>query len=296
MIEIIIVDGRSTDRTLEKIKDITEDNVGVKFKILENNYRLQGYGLNIGIENISPDTQIIIRADAHSIYPENYISECIKTILEKEADNVGGVMCPVGKSFVQKAIALCMRHPLGVGDSKFHRGNYSGYVDTVYLGCFKKKVFEKVGKFDPLMTPNEDAELNLRITKSGGKIYLNKAIKVLYYPRENIKRLAVQYFSYGRGRCRTFLKHKTFTSLRQIIPIVWLFLSIFSLIGGVFISYTFLFPIILYFFVLIFATLIELVRKCKLFILLFPICLMVMHYSWALGFIVEYVISFFSKK
>ena len=195
LMEIIIIDGGSRDRTVERIKKIMEKNPKIRFKLLNNPQKLQGYALNIGIKNCSPESKVILRIDAHSIYPPEYISKCVSTLFEKGVENVGGVMYPIGETSFQKAIAFCMQHPLGVGDSKFHLGNYSGYVDTVYLGCFKRDIFEKVGLFDPKMTPNEDAELNLRIIKNGGRVYLNKDIKVYYYPRNRVIKFILQYLS-----------------------------------------------------------------------------------------------------
>ncbi|WP_333656536.1 glycosyltransferase family 2 protein, partial [Dissulfurispira sp.] len=165
-LEFIIADGGSSDRTLEVLKEFASKNKNVAVKIVNNAFKTQGYGLNIAIENADIKSEIILRADAHSIYPKNYILDCVKTLREVDADNAGGVMVPVGETPFQKAVAFCMSHPIGVGNAKFHLGGYSGFVDTVYLGCFKKNIFEKIGLFDPEMTTNEDAELNLRILKS----------------------------------------------------------------------------------------------------------------------------------
>jgi len=75
------------------------------------------------------------------------------------ADNVGGVMDVKGKTRFQRMVAFAMKHPVGVGDAKFHLGNYSGYTDTVYLGTFWKSIFTRLGYFDP--HTNQDAEFNL---------------------------------------------------------------------------------------------------------------------------------------
>jgi GT2 family glycosyltransferase len=138
-------------------------------------------------------------------------------------------MLPQGISTSQKAISLALKHPIGVGDAKWHLGTYKGYVDTVYLGTFWKSLFDEIGLYDENCKTNEDAELNLRILKAGKKIYLDSSLKVIYFPRESLKKLAEQYFKYGRGRCYTILKHRKITSLRQLAPIglvIGLFLSI----------------------------------------------------------------------
>ncbi|MHC5060940.1 MAG: glycosyltransferase family 2 protein [Planctomycetota bacterium] len=283
-LEFVIADGASTDNTLETIENFSNKHPDVKIRVVDNPSRTQGYGLNIAIENIDKNSEVIVRADAHSIYPRNYIADCVRTLLTTKADNAGGVMVPVGKTPLQKAVAFCMSHPIGVGNAKFHLGNYSGFADTVYLGCFRKDIFEKAGMFDPAMTPNEDAEFNIRIRKSGGKIYLNKDIRVDYFPRETIPKLVKQYFRYGQGRCRTFGKHRAFISVRQVIPPLWtistLVLLAMSLAWPVFIV-----PLLAYIFVLIAASGYGSLKKRDMAILLSPICLVIMHYAWGLGFL-----------
>src|SRR5262249_45791673 len=89
---------------------------------------------------------------------------------------------------------------------------------TVFLGAFRRKIFERVGGYDSNAVTNEDAELNQRILASGGKIYLSRKIVVQYFPRDSFRGLAKQYFKYGRGRARTLLKHRTFPTPRPAIP------------------------------------------------------------------------------
>lgn len=285
-LEFVIADGGSSDKTIQRIKEFLQKNPAVKIKIVDNPYRTQGYGLNIAIMNVDENSEIIIRVDAHSVYPRNYLADCVATLLKSDADNAGGVMLPVGSTPIQKAVAFCMTHPAGVGNAKFHLGNYSGFVDTVYLGCFKKTIFSKIGLFDPLMTPNEDAEFNLRILKSGGKIYLNSDIKVMYYPRNSIKKLIIQYFRYGMGRCRTYKKHRQFTSYRQIIPPLWVITTLAAIFTG-FYSNLFYLPVGLYLLVLISIAIKNALVHKAWEILISPLCFMIMHYSWGTGFIFE---------
>jgi len=132
----------------------------------------------------------------------------VELLERNDAANVGGMMLPQGKTTIQKSIALAMQHPVGVGDARFHLGNFKGYVDTVYLGTFRKDFFEKIGPYDINAHPNEDAEFNIRVQKAGEKVYLDSSIRVKYFSRSSLKNLAQQYFKYGRGRCYTTLKHK----------------------------------------------------------------------------------------
>ena len=282
--EIIVADGMSQDKTRENL--IALRTRGLPLRIIDNQKKSQTHGLNLGISEARGD--IIVRADAHCQYPPDYIRKCVDLLENKYAANVGGVMAPQGSKPLQKAIALAMQHPFGVGDARFHLGKYSGYVDTVYLGTFRKTLFDEIGPYDTASHPNEDAELNLRILKAGKKIYLDSSIKVTYFPRETFRGLFLQYFNYGKGRCYTTLKHKKMTSWRQFAPIALVLTLILSVTISFFMPVFILVPI-LYIGPTLFISLISWPKKKIKFNmrLLMALAFMIMHISWGLGFLFE---------
>src|SRR5262249_35898107 len=117
-------------------------------------------------------------------------------------------------------VSTAMRHPVGVGNAKFHLGNHTGDVDTVYLGTFWKSTISRIGGFDPIAGPNEDAEFNLRLKAIRGRIYLDKSIVVVDRPRRTWPTFATQYFRYGMGRAYTVLKHKQISARQLASPLV----------------------------------------------------------------------------
>jgi len=237
--ELIIADGMSNDGTREVIRYLIKK--GIHLRLLDNIKKFQAYGLNFGISEAKGE--IVVRADAHCLYPPGYIRKCVELLKTTGASNVGGIMLPQGASKSQKAISLALKHPIGVGNAEWHLGNFNGYVDSVYLGTFWKKLFDEIGLFDTNCKTNEDAELNLRILKTGKKIYLDSSIKVIYFPRESLKKLALQYFKYGKGRCYTSLKHKKIASLRQLAPTMLVIGLSLSLILSFFWPLFLLFPL-----------------------------------------------------
>lgn len=213
--EILVIDGMSPDRTREIVEGYSLRYPAVR--LLDNPARLQSAGLNVGLANARGET--IVRLDAHSTYPKNYVRTCVQLLSERlEAANVGGVMQPVGSSRFSDAVARAMMHPLGIGGAKFHHGDFSGYVDTCYLGTFRKRIFDDVGVYDADAHPAEDAELNCRILNAGHRIYLDSSIKVQYQPRDTWRRLVKQFFWYGRGRCYLIQKHRRVLSPGRLVP------------------------------------------------------------------------------
>ena len=285
--EILVVDGLSSDNTAAIVTGYIKQNFPVK--LLKNEKKLQCFGLNQGI--LAARGEIIVRVDAHSFYPGGYVRRLVELLEQTGAANVGGVMLPKGESPVQEAVALALQHPIGVGDAKFHLGNYKGYVDTVYLGAFPKVIFDTVGLYDTNCRTNEDAELNIRILKNNGKIYLDSTIQVEYLPRDSFGKLAVQYFHYGRGRAYTTVKHRQVTSYRQVAPS----LLVIGLLGSLLLS--FFNPLFLIFWGCYLLALLSVVlftwckRNISLKIrLLMGIAFAVMHTSWGFGFLSYFII------
>jgi succinoglycan biosynthesis protein ExoA len=214
LIEILVADGRSTDRTRDILLRLAAADP--RIVVLDNPERLQAAGLGHIVKHAQGD--VIVRMDVHCEYAPDYVRKCVETLERTGADNVGGAQRAKAQSLFQRALCAALSSPLGVGGAKYRSPDAEGFVDTVFLGAFRRKVFETVGLWDPGAITNEDAELNQRIVDGGGQIYLSRDIVAHYFPRETFKALAKQYYKYGRGRARTLLKLGTFPTLRPLLP------------------------------------------------------------------------------
>ncbi len=217
-IEIIFVDGNSSDRTVELINKKMVGSV-FKYKILSNIDRVTPKSVNIGIKEAKND--IIIRLDAHSEYPINYISKCVYYLNNMDADNVGCISKASGKTKVGKAIANVVSSKFGVGNSSFRIESESRYVDTVPFGTFRKKLFSKIGYFNEELIRSEDNEFNYRIRKNGGKIYLFNDICTTYYPRDTIAKLMKMGFQNGKWATYTGYIIPGSMGIRHFIPLIF---------------------------------------------------------------------------
>jgi glycosyltransferase involved in cell wall biosynthesis len=214
LIEILIADGRSTDRTREIIAALAAADP--RIHLVDNPARLQAAGLGQMVKQATGD--ILVRMDVHCEYAPDYVRKCVEVLERTGADNVGGSQRARARTAFQRALCAALASPLGVGGARYRSPDAEGYVDTVFLGAFRRRVFETVGLWDPGAITNEDAELNQRILDSGGQIYLSREIVVHYFPRDSFKALARQYYKYGIGRARTLLKLGSFPNLRPALP------------------------------------------------------------------------------
>ena len=281
--EVLLVDGGSSDKTVEIIKSYQKKYPF--FKLLHNQKKIVPVAMNIGIKNAKG--KYIIRLDAHSSYPKDYFSKLIYWHKKLNADNVGGVVVTEvkNKTLTSNAIKNVLSDRLGVG-SAFRSGvKEIKEVDTVPFGCYKKEIFNKVGLYDERLVRNQDIELNKRIKKAGGKIYLVPEIKCTYYARETFKDLAKNNFLNGKWNILTAFYTKAFTSLsfRHFVPMLFVLSLIIFLILGFF-NRVFLFLFLIEFIVylsIISIRSMQIKKNTTFFYQL--LAFLVLHFSYGIG-------------
>lgn len=288
-LEILLVDGMSKDKTREIISAYAE-----KFpclKLVNNPQQTVPYAMNNGIKNAKGDT--IIRLDAHAEYPTDYFTKlCDKLENLEGAENVGGVCItlPCNNSAVAVAIAECLSNKFGMGNSYFRVGaSHVMSVDTVPFGCFRKSLFNKIGMYDTDMIRNQDDELNGRIIKSGGKIYLLPDVEIKYFARDKVSKVRKMFYQYGLYKPLGNKKLGAPATMRQFFPLLF--------VSGLVVGFLFslIFPIIwpLYICIIIFHFLIGTIEGVKSAnktnrywcVFLMPYIFFNMHICYGLGYL-----------
>jgi GT2 family glycosyltransferase len=186
----------------------------------------------------------IIRLDAHTVYSPDYFEAIIRSFSKTNPDITGGPMRAVGKTDFQKAVAIATSTMFGIGDSSFHDEQKEGFVESVYLGAWRRRIFATTGLFDVEMLRNQDDEFHYRARSLGMKIYLDPKIKSWYYPRKTSSSLYKQYYQYGLFKPLVLKKVKSGMRIRHLIPSVFV-LYLFTLpLASVFLPW--LIPLLLY--------------------------------------------------
>ena len=232
-LEVLVIDGKSTDRTREIVNKYIKKYPFIK--LLDNPGRIQTFATNIGLK--TADGDIIIRMDAHAEFPEDYVSKSVHWLKESKVDCVGGICItkPGANTVIAKAIASAISHPFGVGNAYFRTGSKAPtYADTVPYGCYRKEVFNKIGLFNENLDRTDDIEFNLRLKRAGGKILLVPEIKSYYHARPTLSALAKQNFGNGLWVIYSTRFAKMPFSIRHLIPFFFVISQIMTLILSLF--------------------------------------------------------------
>ncbi len=284
--DILLIDGGSNDKTINYIKEYQKKYPF--FKLLHNPKKVAPVAMNIGIKSATGKYIFII--SAHAKYPKNYFSSLVEYCNNLDAECVGPALFTdvKNKTLTSNAIKNVLSDRLGVGSA--FRSGVEGIkeVDTVPFGCYKKEIFDKIGLYDERLVRNQDIELNKRLKKAGGKIFLVPDVKAVYYARENFKDLAKNSFENGKWNILTAYYTKTLSSLslRHYIPLLF----ILSLLMSGMLS--FLYPRILYLFLALFGLYLTIITLRSLKIkkntsLLHQIwAFLVLHFSYGIGSLV----------
>lgn len=212
----VVADGGSTDNTRVIVEGLRGEFPNLK--LLANPKKLQSVAVNLAAREAGEGRRILVRCDAHAIYPANYVMLVADSLGQRGIASVVTPMDAVGESCFQKANAWIVDTPLGSGGSAHRGGRKSMYVDHGHHAGFDLKAFLNIGGYDETFSHNEDAEFDTRLRQAGGLIYLDADIRLVYRPRATVSSLARQYFNYGKGRVRTLMKHGEHPKLRQLIP------------------------------------------------------------------------------
>jgi succinoglycan biosynthesis protein ExoA len=230
-LEVLVVDGMSTDGTRELVQRLADELKVVR--LVDNPEGTVPFAMNRGTRAASHE--VVVRVDGHAeVYPD-FLEECLAALeAHPECACVGGRIENVNVGPVAEAISLAMGSPFGVGNARFRTGGEDGYVDTLAFGAYRKSDLFRVGLFDEELARNQDDELNFRLIKAGRRIWFTDRIRSRYFVRATYRKLWRQYNQYGYWKVYVNRKHGTVTNLRQLAPpafMVWLALT---LVAGAF--------------------------------------------------------------
>lgn len=234
-LEIIVVDGESTDETVAVVKKIAAGDS--RIRLINNPRKLSSAARALGASSATGD--IVTFIDGHTyIDNDQLLKNTSRLMSEKDVSVLSRpqFLDTPENNFMQRAISLARKSPLGHGlDSTIYMAE-EAFVDPSSSGAsYRKEVFGQVGNFDERFDACEDVEFNYRVAKAGYQSFTSSLLAVYYYPRESLGGLFRQLKRYGVGRFRLARKHPATLSLGTLIPPAFV-VGIVGLAVGAFLS------------------------------------------------------------
>jgi glycosyltransferase involved in cell wall biosynthesis len=233
--EIIVIDGRSEDRTRAVVDEFKMRRPDVKVVLVDNPARNIPTALNLGITAATGN--IIARMDAHAVPSDGYIRRCVEVLQSGTAGAVGMpcLVRPGAGTLVARGIAAAVSHPFGIGDAKYRLGSGGPpqeSVDTVAFACFRKSIWKELGGYNETLHTNEDYDFNYRVRRSGREVVLDRSGHCDYFARTTLKALATQYIRYGGWKAEMIRLHPRSIKIRHLVaPLFVLSILVLGMLG-----------------------------------------------------------------
>jgi len=215
-LEILVVDGASADGTPDLVA--AHAATDERIRLLSNPARHAAQAMNVGIAAARGD--VVARVDGHAIVPADFLRRTVDALRRRrDVACVSGALTTVGATPTGRAIAAAMSSSAGVGSARFRTGARAEcLVDTVAFPVYRRRTLERLGPFDEELVRNQDDELNLRLTRAGGRILLLPDLRIVYFCQPTLAGLWRQYFQYGFWKVRVIQKHRAPASWRHLVP------------------------------------------------------------------------------
>lgn len=188
--EIIIVDGDSSDNTLEIIKHYQKKYKFIKL-LKEKCNRARGRNVAIDLAK----NKLIVMTDAGCIPNKDWLENIIKPFQNKNIDVVAGFYKMTYKNKLQKSESFF----LGVLPYKYSMS----FLPSTRSIAFRKEIWEKVGGFPENLNAAEDTMLNYKLIKNNAKLVRVKNAIVEWGMPITLKEYFSKIFTYAKNDLQT---------------------------------------------------------------------------------------------
>lgn len=211
-LQVIVVDGDSSDRTREVVERYAEQDPRVELMVNPNGSIPASLNVGLGAAR----GKWLVRVDAHSTIPPGYVGAIVNHLSTGRWGGVGGRKDAIAETPTGRAIATALASPFGVGNSTYHHGTKLQTVDHIPFGAYPTSLLREIGGWDERLSANEDYELDHRVRRGGGRLLFDPSVTIAWRSRETIRDLFRQYRRYGRGKAAVVRMHPGSVRLRHL--------------------------------------------------------------------------------
>jgi succinoglycan biosynthesis protein ExoA len=213
LIEIVVADAMSMDATREIILRIAGEDARVR--MVDNPKRTRAAALNAILR--AANGEIVVPMDPGGDYGRTHVTKCVQALAGTQAEELAIVPRVMGRTLVERALSAVQMTKLAFTASAELAGGAEPM--PALLGAVRRRVFERIGMFDPGTRVDEDDELSHRITESGGSVTVRRDIVVHKVDASSFKDLFRRQYQLGRSRARRTVKERRLASIRTLGPL-----------------------------------------------------------------------------
>lgn len=232
--ELLLVDSASSDGTKGILEEFAKNHKSTfrKISVLDNPGRTLPCGWNVALS--AYEGEAIVKVDAHATIPKDFVSTGVKWLQSGEYVVGGERPCLVEEPGGWKdTLLLAESSMFGSSIAPYRNNPGKNYVKSLFHGCYRREVFDKVGMFNEHLARTEDNEMNYRIREAGYKLLFAPDIKSYQYIRGTLGSMLKQKYANGywigltTGVCPKCL------AIYHYVPLVFLLAIIVSLPGTI---------------------------------------------------------------
>jgi glycosyltransferase involved in cell wall biosynthesis len=215
--QIVLVDGGSTDRTVELVRDFIQRGMPVELHILPGANRSRGRNLAVSLAK----NPLIAMSDVGAVLQPDWLDKIVAP-MEKDAqvDVVAGYYRPIPGSLLEQAVAFALVPGADEVDP-------ARFLPSGRSVAFRKEVFERAGGYPEKQSHNEDTPFGLKLRRIGARFFFQPEAIALWLPRAHPLSLFRQYSRYalGDGQCGIWFPHYTKACLALLCLLIVLALG-----------------------------------------------------------------------
>ena len=220
-LQIIVVDGKSSDRTAAIVRaHMAEDP---RVELVDNPRQITPVALNVALEHARGPW--LVRMDAHSTVDPGYVTAAVARLREGSWGGVGGRKDGDARTPTGRAIAAALSSRFGVGGSLYHHGTTEQETDHIPFGAYRTDLVRSLGGWDERLVTNQDFEFDYRLRQSGARLLFDPRLRIAWQSKETLGDFYRQYHRYGRGKVDVARLHPRSVYPRHLIPplfVLWL--------------------------------------------------------------------------
>ncbi len=294
---IIVVDGGSSDDTVEKVNRLLEkmnqDSASLigkpRIEILLNSNKYTPSARNIALKHISGEVDLVFEMIGHAFLPSDHIEKRVADLLEIETiqgrriAGVGTLVIPDSNDpgMFGRWVEATLLSPLGNSGGQFaqFRGREKHHVPAFVI--HRIEALEDVGGWDEKFHTNQDSDLSMRLLKKNWQLWRSDASNIQMSKRNNPTSMIKMSWRYGSWRMYTLKRHPERGSVREILPAFGILLT---LLLYTMLQEYWLVPIYAYAIALLLDSIRGAVKHKQISLILgLPICLLILHTFFTLG-------------